>query len=112
MEFNFNNKTFSLIENSIEGEASKATKFKYKQKGNLVTAVYNGGNVRFGSIIAILEGSQLHMRYQCITENDELKSGKAVADLILTDNRKIRMHLTWEWIDREQIRGTSIYIEQ
>ena len=51
--FNFNNKTFSLIENSENGKVNSETIFKYKQEGHLVTADYYGGIIKYGKIRAI-----------------------------------------------------------
>lgn len=108
---NFQNKTFSLLENSEKGVSSNQTIFKYQQDGNLVTADYSGGSIRYGKIIAQLKTNQLHMLYQCLTINDELKAGKAVADITLDKNGKIILHLNWEWLEDKKEKGTSIYIE-
>lgn len=108
--FNFNNKTFSLIENSELGETSNETIFKYKQDGNLVTADYYGGSIKYGKIIAHLIDDKLNMIYQCITTNNELKSGKALANISLTENNKIKLKLNWEWLDKNE-KGVSEYIE-
>jgi hypothetical protein len=89
---NFNNKTFALLE-------------------NLVTADYYGGTVRYGKIIARLDGEELHMRYHCLTTEDVLKSGKAIAKVILNEEQKILLHLDWEWLDGGGEKATSVYIE-
>ena len=52
--FNFNNKKFALIENSDSGAVAKETIFEYKQEGDLVTADYHGGTIKYGKIIAHL----------------------------------------------------------
>ena len=108
--FNFNNKTFSLIENSELGETNTETVFKYKQKGDLVTADYHGGSIKYGKIIAHLIEDKLHMVYQCITTNNELKSGKAIADIIINENNKMKLKLNWEWLNTNE-KGVSEYIE-
>lgn len=108
--FNFNNKTFSLIENSELGKANSKTVFKYKQEGDLVTADYHGGTIKYGKIIAHLKENKLHMLYQCITTNNELKAGKAIADISITQNNKIKLKLNWEWLDKDE-KGVSEYIE-
>ncbi len=109
--FNFNNKTFSLIENSENGKVNSETIFKYKQKGNLVTADYCGGTIKYGKIIAHLEDDTLDMLYQCITTENELKAGKAVAQISLTKERKIKLALNWEWLGNKNEGGVSEYIE-
>ncbi len=110
-EFNFNNKTFSLIENSENGNVSSETIFKYKQEGNLVTANYYGGTIKYGKIIANLSNNTLNMLYQCITTENELKAGKAIAKISLTSNNKIKLKLNWEWLGTINESGFSEYIE-
>ncbi|GAA4893292.1 hypothetical protein GCM10023311_17240 [Flaviramulus aquimarinus] len=110
-EFNFNNKTFSLIENTENGKVNSETVFKYKQKGNIVTADYFGGTIKYGKIIAHLKNDKLNMLYQCITTENELKAGKAIATVSLTDNSKMKLKLNWEWLEKDNGSGISEYIE-
>lgn len=110
-EFNFNNKTFSLIENSENGKVNSETVFKYKQKDNLVTADYSGGTIKYGKIIAHLSNNTLNMLYQCITTENELKAGKAIAKISLTTTNKMKLTLNWEWLDNKNESGVSEYIE-
>ena len=94
----FNNKKFALLENSQNGEVNPDTIFEYKQDDNLVTATYHGGPVRYGTIIAHLNGADMEMIYQCLTNDNELKAGKATAKVSITDNNKIKLDLDWEWL--------------
>ncbi len=110
-QFDFNNKTFSLIENSEKGKVNSDTIFKYKQDGNIVTADYYGGSVKYGKIIAHLKDNKLDMLYQCITTENELKAGKAIAKISLTEDHKIKLALNWQWLNKEQETGVSEYIE-
>lgn len=109
--FDFNNKIFSLVENSENGSASSMTSFKYKQKGNLVTADYQGGGIVYGKIIAKLENKTLHMLYHCLTDEGDLKAGKAVAQVSLNERNKIKLKLDWEWLNGSSQKGVSEYIE-
>ena len=109
--YNFNNKTFLLVDNSKEGTVNHDTVFKYKQEGNLVTADYHGGTIVYGKIIALLEGDQLHMRYQCLTIGNELKSGKAIASISTSEEGKLKLSLEWEWLEGTNEKGTSEYLE-
>lgn len=111
-EYDFNNKTFFLMENSENGQVNSATIFDYKQQGNLVTADYQGGSILYGKIIAVLEGNYLNMLYQCVTMESKLMSGKAKAQISLNENNKIKLVLNWEWLDDGKEKGISIYIEK
>jgi len=108
---NFNNKTFSLVQNSTAGSAGAETKFNYKQEGNMVTADYYGGIIRYGKIIAILKENKLDMLYQCLTVSNELKAGKAMADISVLDDGKLKLQLNWEWLGDNGEKGISEYIE-
>lgn len=110
-KFDFNNKTFLLVENSEKGQVNSETIFKYKQDGNLVTADYYGGSVKSGKIIARLDGDKLEMVYNCITSDGDLKAGKAIADVSLNEHGKIKLKLNWEWLDKSGEKGTSEYLE-
>lgn len=109
--FDFNNKTFALLENSENGKVSRDTVFEFKQDDDLVTADYYGGSIRYGKIISELKGKQLNMLYQCMTVDNELKAGKAIADISFNENGKIMLRLAWEWLGDQQKKGVSEYVE-
>lgn len=111
MKYDFNNKKFVLLENSESGTVNSDTIFEYRQEGNLVTANYHGGSIRYGKIIATLHGDQLDMLYQCFTNDNQLKAGKAIADISMTKDGKIKLSLEWEWLTDPYEKGTSEYIE-
>lgn len=108
---NFNNKLFKLVLNSDNGTVTQDTVFEYKQDGSLVTADYYGGSVKYGKIIAFLEEATLNMLYQCLTTQNELKAGKAAAQIELDKNGKMNLYVDWEWLEGGEIKGKSVYIE-
>jgi hypothetical protein len=110
-KFNFDNKTFALIQNSESGQVNFETVFEYKQDGNLVTADYYGGTIKYGKIIADLKGDELNMLYQCLTTDNQLKAGKAIAKISTTDDKKIKLCLNWEWLTNGNEKGISEYVE-
>ena len=110
-KYNFNHKKFSLINNSENGTVDSDTIFEYKQNGNLVTADYYGGLIRYGKIIAKLNEDNLDMLYQCLTINGDLKAGKATAMISLTANDKIKLKFEWEWLGEKNEKGISEYLE-
>lgn len=110
-KFNFNNKRFALIENSDSGQVNSETIFEYNQEGNLVTADYSGGTIRYGKIIATLKDDELNMLYQCLTTDNLLKAGKAIAKISITSKGKIKLSLDWEWLTNGNEKGKSEYIE-
>lgn len=110
-KFNFDNKRFGLIQNSESGQVNTETVFEYKQQDNLVTADYFGGTIKYGKIIADLQDDELNMLYQCLTTDNQLKAGKAIAKISLTEEGKIKLSLNWEWLTNGHEKGVSEYIE-
>lgn len=110
-KFNFDNKRFALIQNSESGQVNSETVFEYKQQDNLVTADYYGGTIKYGKIIADLKNDELNMLYQCLTTDNQLKAGKAIAKISLADTGKMKLSLNWEWLTNGSEKGNSEYIE-
>ena len=110
-DINFNGKKFVLVDNAKNGTVTSDTIFEYKQDGDLVTADYHGGIIKYGKIIARVEGEKLIMLYQCITKENEMKAGKAIAEISLTENNKIKLILDWQWLTDDLTTGKSEYIE-
>lgn len=111
-KINFNDKTFGLLANSENGKVSTETLFYYKQDGDLVTAEYKGGSIKYGKIIAkVIDEKNLKMLYQCLTIEGELKAGSADANVSINTKGKIQLDLNWQWLNDEKTSGTSTYIE-
>ena len=47
-----------------------------------------------------------------LTATNELKSGKAIANIVINENDKVELHLNWEWLTGSNNGGTSTYFEQ
>ncbi len=111
-EFNFHNKTFYLVENSENGKVNSNTLFNFYQNENIVTADYFGGTIKYGKIIATIDNDILNMLYQCVTSENELKAGKAIAKISLTNEDKILLKLNWQWLNGNKKKGISEYLEK
>ncbi|WP_246849115.1 hypothetical protein [Aquimarina sp. U1-2] len=46
MKINYDNRVFKPVSNSENEETSSETQFYYKQKGNLLTSEYAGGQIK------------------------------------------------------------------
>jgi len=76
----YGGKLFRLVESSETGQVSSDTIFKYEQNGEMVTATYSGGGVRFGQIIGRVDvEGVLDMRYQRWTCGHRAK-GKSILE--------------------------------
>jgi hypothetical protein len=110
---NYNNKKFRPISTTENGETSNETLFHYKQTGNMLTAEYSGGMIKYGHLIGLVdELGNITMRYHQINENDELMTGICFSTPEILENGKIRLHENWEWTSGDQSKGTSIIEEQ
>lgn len=110
---NYNNKKFRPISNTENGETSNETLFHYKQTGNMLTAEFSGGKIKYGHLIGLVdELGNITMRYHQINDNDELMTGICFSTPEILENGKIRLHESWEWTSGDQSKGTSIIEEQ
>lgn len=110
-QINFKGKSFRIIANSAEGEVNSDTIFEFDQKEDLISATYYGGGIRFGKIIGTITETQLDLLYQCITENNELKAGKANAEISFNPEGKIKLMMNWQWLNGTLESGVSEYLE-
>jgi len=64
----YGGRLFRSVESSDAGQVNSETIFKYEQDGDMVTATYAGGDIRFGQIIGHVDADGiLDMRYQHIS---------------------------------------------
>lgn len=76
MKINYNNKKFSLGQNTENGETTAETIFEYEQKENILTSVYNGGQIVSGHLIGLVdENGNIEMRYHQVNTKGELMTG-------------------------------------
>jgi hypothetical protein len=106
------NRVFVPVENTENGVVSGKTRFHFWQQGVVFYADYFGGDVREGHIIGKFNAEgQGEMLYHCLTTDQDLKAGKAIADFIETDTGGLAMELQWQWISGDGTQGRSRYEE-
>lgn len=109
---NLNNKKFTSIENTSNGEVSGESIFNYYQNGNQVWADYSGGSVIKGHLIAIMDTlGNLEMRYHHINKENQIMTGKCNSKPEVLNDGRIRFHETWEWTSGDCSTGESIVEE-
>jgi hypothetical protein len=52
MQFNYEGRVFRSLSNSSNGEVGSETSFHYHQRENIVWAMYDGGRVLMGTLLA------------------------------------------------------------
>lgn len=109
----YNNKVFSPISNTENGETSNETVFVYKQIGNILTSEYYGGKIIKGHLIGLVnEKGEIDMRYHQVNQKGELMTGICHSKPEILANGKIRLHETWQWTSGDHSKGKSIIEEQ
>lgn len=112
MPFDLNNRKFSSVANTENGDVSSQTVFHYRQEGELVWADYSGGNIRRGNLIARWTGEDvLEMRYQHVSTDNGFKTGRCLSRPETLADGRLRMHETWQWTSGDHSSGTSVIEE-
>ncbi len=110
---NYHNKIFKPVANTENGETSGETVFHYQQTGNVLTAEYSGGAIRFGHLLGLVnEQGHISMCYHQVNNNGELRTGTCTSVPEILENGKIRLHESWEWTSGNRSKGQSIIEEQ
>ncbi|HYN86954.1 MAG TPA: hypothetical protein VER55_00420 [Ardenticatenaceae bacterium] len=108
----YNGRRFRSIRNSPTGEVNAETVFHYHHDGDLVWAVYEGGAIRFGTLIAKVSADGcLDMRYQHLNRAGELMTGICHSTPEVLADGRIRLHEEWQWTSGDRTRGVSVVEE-
>ena len=108
----YEGRCFRSVANSDGGDVSDGTVFRYHQQGDLVWATYGGGAVRFGTLVAKVDDlGNLDMRYQHVSIDGQLKSGRCHSRPEVLAGGRLRLHEEWQWIDGAEGHGNSIIEE-
>lgn len=105
-----NEKKFKAQMNTDNGEVSQETIFYYRQKGDIVWATYEGGDILFGTLSGSITGDQLTFTYQHQNLQGDFKTGKCTS-IVIIENEKLTLHESWEWTCDDYSKGTSVLVE-
>lgn len=109
---NYNNKKFKTVLNSNNGETSEETIFLYRQKGNILTSEYHGGQIVKGHLIGLVDKEgNIDMRYHQVNDKGELMTGVCNSRPEILSTGKIRLHENWQWTSGDKSFGKSIIEE-
>ena len=111
-DINYHDRYFAPLATSDNGEAGNDTIFHYRQDGSIVWATYQGGAIRFGSLIArVGAGGSLDMLYQHINADGEFMHGKCRSRPEVLEDGRLRLHERWEWLSGDRSKGESVIEE-
>lgn len=108
----YNNRMFTSICNSNNGEVSDKTIFKYKQQNDIIWAEYFGGEIIRGYLIGTTDNEgKLEFCYQHINIKKEVRTGKCKSVPQILPDGRIRLLEEWEWTNGDKTKGTSVIEE-
>ena len=110
-EINYHNRCFVGVENYDDGDLTGAIVFKYQQKNDVVWAMFEGGRVKFGTLIAEIDSDgNLTMCWQYLNVDGEFISGTCRSRLEILVDGRYRLHESWS-VHGSGDRGTSVIEE-
>jgi hypothetical protein len=112
MPINYDSRAFRSITNSAGGDVGALTTFYYRQSGNVVMGMYTGGAIAQGTLIArVQQDDSLDMRYQHVTIDGEIKTGRCMSRPELLADGRLRLHEQWQWTEGGTDVGESVIEE-
>jgi len=110
----YDGKRFASIANTPNGEVTGDTVFEYHQTGNVVWASYEGGGIRKGMLVAVVDasaGDALDMAYKHVNTRGEIMTGRCHSKPEVLADGRIRLHEQWQWTSGDQSKGESVVEE-
>jgi hypothetical protein len=98
--------------NTANGEVGADTLFHYRQRDNNIWATYEGGQIQFGTLIAVPDtAGLLNVRYQHVNRDGDFKTGICWSAPELLPDGRLRLQEYWQWTSGDGSRGTSVVEE-
>ena len=105
----YDGRRFRSVENSETGEVGPETVFSYRQSGDVVSAAYEGGDVRFGTLVATVDSEgNLDARYGHVNASGRLMTGECRTTPEALPDGRLRLHEEWRWTSGDRSSGTSV----
>lgn len=113
IKINYEGKRFVPKVNTNNGEVSDHTVFEYHQDGSILYADYSGGDVIKGHLIGtVSDDNSLDFLYHHLNNKNQLRTGKCHSIPIVLENGKLELHETWQWLNGDNSKGSSILKEK
>ena len=111
-KINYDNKIFTSIENTENGETNNETLFFYHQNKEIIWAEYYGGKIKKGFLLGFIkQNGDLEFNYEHININNETKTGICNSIPKILENGSIELLEKWEWTNGDKSKGESKIIE-
>ncbi|GAB5525579.1 MAG: hypothetical protein Roseis2KO_34510 [Roseivirga sp.] len=109
---NYNNKRFSPVSNTENGEVDGETIFAYKQQGNVLSCHYSGNSILEGHLIGLVsDDGHIDMRYHQVNTQGILMTGTCQSIPEILPDGRIRLHESWQWTSGDGSKGSSVLEE-
>ena len=109
---NLKGKTFRAVSNSAHGSINTDTKMQFTSDKGVVAADYKGGTIVTGHVLGKrVNESEMELLYLSATISGEVKAGKAHARFTLGKDKKICMHMDWQWLTGDHSSGQSEWVQ-
>jgi GNAT superfamily N-acetyltransferase len=111
-KINYDNKIFTSIDSTENGEVDKETFFYYHQNSEIVWAEYFGGNIKKGFLLGLVkQNGELEFSYEHINQNNETRTGKCNSIPKILEDGRIELLEKWEWTSGDRSKGESKLVE-
>jgi len=110
----YDGRSFRSLSNSENGEVTEETVFRYRQRGRMVWAEYEGGPVLRGFLIGtVADDGSLDFGYQHLNHGLELRTGlcHSTPEPIFGPGGKLRIREEWRWTNGDCSSGVSVIEE-
>ena len=105
-------RTFRVVSNSAHGQSGSVTEMEFTGDDAFVTAIYAGGSVRFGQVLARrTDDGALDMHYHAGSPTGEIRAGHGRATFAADQQGKLRMFIEWQWLTGDHSAGHSEWAE-
>ena len=105
-------RTFRALSNSAHGQSGSATEMQFTGDDAYVTAIYAGGGVRLGQVLARRTSDDaLDMHYHAGSTKGDIRAGHGLATFAADQQGKLRMFIEWQWLSGDHGAGHSEWLE-
>lgn len=110
--YDLDGRVFRSLSNTDNGEVGAETIFRYSQRGEVVAAVYSGGAIVAGQLLArMLPDGTLDMRYHHLNRDGEFMLGRCRSVPEDLPDGRLRYHESWQWLSGDGSSGSSVIEE-
>ena len=113
IKINYEGKLFVPELNTENGEVDDHTLFEDHQEGRILYADYYGGDVIKGHLIGtVFDDNSMDFVYHHLNNQNQLRVGTCHSIPVMLESGKLELHETWQWLNGDGSKGSSILREK